>query len=148
MSKHDGGTEVETGGAGQAAESARVRQLWHLLEPLHAVLYYAPEVFEEAAALGYVTKERWPSYFPLRAAPLGPVGAEQVASAFYSFSPRMVAEHIDSAWAAAEPGAVLAARLRARSSRSSPSPRSAPRPWNASGAEAGARRNGRPRAGA
>ncbi|MDH6489544.1 hypothetical protein [Streptomyces sp. SAI-127] len=112
MSKHDGGTEVETGGAGQAVEPARVRQLWHLLEPLHAVLYYAPEVFEEAAALGYVTKERWPSYFPLRAAPLGPVGAEQVASAFYSFSPRMVAEHIDSAWAAAEPGAVLAARLR------------------------------------
>jgi hypothetical protein len=112
MSKHDGGTEVETGGAGQAVEPARVRQLWHLLEPLHAVLYYAPEVFEEAAALGYDTKERWPSYFPLRAAPLGPVGAEQVASAFYSFSPRMVAEHIDSMWAAAAPGAVLAARLR------------------------------------
>jgi hypothetical protein len=89
-----------------------VRQLWHLLEPLHAVLYYAPEVFEEAAALGYDTKERWPSYFPLRAAPLGPVGAERVASAFYSFSPRMVAEHIDSAWATAEPGAILAARLR------------------------------------
>ncbi|WP_443053623.1 SCO6745 family protein [Streptomyces sp. NBC_00285] len=97
---------------GGAVEPARVRQLWHLLEPLHAVLYYAPEVFEEAAALGYDTKERWPSYFPLRAAPLGPVGAERVASAFYSFSPRMVAEHIDSAWAAADPEAVLAARLR------------------------------------
>lgn len=98
-------------GAG-AVEPARVRQLWHLLEPLHAVLYYAPEVFEEAAVLGYDTKERWPSYFPLRAAPLGPVGAERVASAFYSFSPRMVAEHIDSGWPAAGPAAVLAARLR------------------------------------
>ncbi|QUC63725.1 hypothetical protein IOD14_40150 [Streptomyces sp. A2-16] len=95
-----------------AVELSQVRRLWHLLEPLHAVLYYAPEVFEEAAALGYDTKERWPSYFPLRAAPLGPVGAERVASAFYSFSPRMVAQHIDSAWAIAEPGAVLAARLR------------------------------------
>ncbi|WP_406177388.1 SCO6745 family protein [Streptomyces canus] len=112
MSKHDGRTEVETGGVVHAVEPARVRRLWHLLEPLHAVLYYAPEVFEEAAALGYDTKERWPSYFPLRAAPLGPVGAERVASAFYSFSPRMVAEHIDSAWATAEPGAILAARLR------------------------------------
>ncbi|MEU6354699.1 hypothetical protein ABZ896_36185 [Streptomyces sp. NPDC047072] len=98
--------------AGGAVELTRVRQLWHLLEPLHAVLYYAPQIFEEAAALGYDTKERWPSYFPLRAAPLGRVGAERVASAFYSFSPRMVAEHIDSAWADADPDAVLAARLR------------------------------------
>ncbi|MFK4103517.1 hypothetical protein ACI2L1_26240 [Streptomyces sp. NPDC019531] len=106
MSTYDDGA-----GAG-GVELSRVRQLWHLLEPLHAVLYYAPEVFEEAAALGYDTKERWPSYFPLRAAPLGPVGAERVTSAFYSFSPRMVAEHIDSAWATADPGAVLAARLR------------------------------------
>ncbi|MEU0028005.1 hypothetical protein [Streptomyces sp. NPDC006335] len=112
MSKYDGKTEVEADGVGAVVELIRVRQLWHLLEPLHAVLYYAPEVFEEAAALGYDTKERWPSYFPLRAAPLGPVGAERVASAFYSFSPRMVAEHIDSAWATAEPGAVLEARLR------------------------------------
>lgn len=110
MSKYEG--EAVAGAVVGTVEPARVRQLWHLLEPLHAVLYYAPEVFEEAAALGYDTKERWPSYFPLRAAPLGPVGAERVASAFYSFSPRMVAEHIDSAWAATDPGAVLAARLR------------------------------------
>ncbi|KUL28961.1 SCO6745 family protein [Streptomyces regalis] len=93
-------------------EPGRVRQLWHLLEPLHAVLYYAPEVFEEAAALGYAAKERWPSYFPYRAAPLGAVGAEQVTSAFYSFSPRMVAEHIDLAWKIASPEALLQARVR------------------------------------
>ncbi|MFE5816432.1 hypothetical protein ACFQ6S_23945 [Streptomyces sp. NPDC056479] len=101
MVKQDGGLE-----------SSRVRQLWHLLEPLHAVLYYAPEAFEEAAAIGYATEERWPSYFPYRAAPLGPVSAEQVASAFYSFSPRMVAEHIDPAWKIATPEALLAARMR------------------------------------
>ncbi|MGW9592498.1 SCO6745 family protein [Streptomyces chartreusis] len=93
-------------------DSGRVRQLWHLLEPLHAVLYYAPEAFEEAAELGYATEERWPSYFPYRAAPLGAVGAESVASAFYSFSPRMVAEHIDPAWKIAIPEAVLRARVR------------------------------------
>lgn len=110
MSKRDSGTTAaEVDGT---VEPARVRQLWHLLEPLHAVVYYAPEVFEEAAALGYDTTERWPSYFPLRAAPLGPVDAGQVASAFYSFSPRMVAEHMDSAWAVADPGSVLAARMR------------------------------------
>ncbi|ANP55533.1 hypothetical protein J2Z21_006505 [Streptomyces griseochromogenes] len=104
--------EVVPGEPGELVEPARVRQLWHLLEPLHAVLYYAPEVFEEATALGYGTKDRWPSYFPLRAAPLGAVGAERVASAFYSFNPRMVAEHIDSRWGIASPDEVLAARLR------------------------------------
>ncbi|WCH93371.1 hypothetical protein POD33_15075 [Streptomyces moderatus] len=93
-------------------DSGRVRQLWHLLEPLHAVLYYAPEAFEEAAGLGYATEERWPSYFPYRAAPLGAAGAESVASAFYSFSPRMVADHIDPAWKIASPEAVLRARVR------------------------------------
>lgn len=71
-------------------ELGKVRQMWHLLEPLHAVLYYAPESFEEAAALGYRTDERWPAYFAWRAAPLGKPGAGQVTSAFYSFSPRMV----------------------------------------------------------
>ncbi|MGI5375998.1 SCO6745 family protein [Streptomyces sp. CA-251387] len=101
MVKHDGGLD-----------SGRVRQLWHLLEPLHAVLYYAPEVFEEAAALGYPTEERWPSYFPYRAAPLGAVDAGRVTSAFYSFSPRMVAEHIDPAWKTADPEALLRARVR------------------------------------
>ncbi|MGW3991583.1 SCO6745 family protein [Streptomyces sp. NPDC004830] len=87
--------------------------MWHLLEPLHAVLYYAPEAFEEAAALGFATQERWPSYFPYRAAPLGQAGPEQVASAFYSFSPRMVAEYMEPAWRTASPAAVLDARVRA-----------------------------------
>ncbi|MFD6169520.1 hypothetical protein ACFWH0_11080 [Streptomyces coeruleorubidus] len=100
-------------GRGGSVQSARVRQMWHLLEPLHAVLYYAPEAFEEAAALGYDTKERWPSYFPYRAAPLGEAGPERVASAFYSFSPRMVAEHVEPAWRVASPEAVLEARVRA-----------------------------------
>ncbi|WP_328881155.1 SCO6745 family protein [Streptomyces sp. NBC_00299] len=101
MVKHEGGLE-----------STRVRQLWHLLEPLHAVLYYAPEVLGEAVALGYDVTDRWPSYFPYRAAPLGAVGAERVASAFYSFSPRMVAENIEPAWKIASPEALLQARVR------------------------------------
>lgn len=114
-----GAGTAEEGMPGEAAPTAgadvdlgRVRQLWHLLEPLHAVLYYAPEAFEEASALGYGTEERWPSYFPYRAAPLGAVGSRRVASAFYSFSPRMVHEHVDSAWRTASPERVLAARDR------------------------------------
>jgi hypothetical protein len=102
------GTPVRDG----EVELGKVRQMWHLLEPLHAVLYYAPEVFEESAALGFGVEERWPSYFPLRAAPLGVVGSERVTSAFYSFSPRMVAEHMDPAWGIASPGRLLTARER------------------------------------
>ncbi|WP_328669528.1 SCO6745 family protein [Streptomyces sp. NBC_00328] len=105
----EGGVPADGAGVGLG----QVRRLWHLLEPLHAVLYYAPEAFEEAAALGYGTEERWPSYFPYRAAPLGAVGGRRVASAFYSFSPRMVGEHIGSAWRTASPEQMLAARERA-----------------------------------
>ncbi|MFC4914074.1 SCO6745 family protein [Actinomadura gamaensis] len=93
--------------------AAEIRKLWHLTEPVHAVLYYAPEVFAEAAALGYDTETRWPSYFAWRAAPLGPAGAKAVGSAFYSFAPSMVAEHVPAAWTVAAPEAVLDARLRA-----------------------------------
>jgi hypothetical protein len=89
------------------------RRMWHQLEPLHAVLYYAPEAFEEAAGLGYDVSTRWPSYFAWRLAPLGAVGAGLAASACYSFRPQMVAGHVPAAWAVAAPEQVLAARLRA-----------------------------------
>ncbi|MEU0038999.1 hypothetical protein [Streptomyces sp. NPDC006333] len=121
MTRDGSGVDSGIGEVGAGRQAVRVgdvidpgeaRRLWHLLEPLHAVLYYAPQVFEEAAALGYGTDERWPSYFPFRAAPLGAAGGERVASAFYSFSPRMVAAHMDSAWAEASPADVLRARER------------------------------------
>jgi len=89
------------------------RRMWHQLEPLHAVFYYAPEVSEEAAALGYDVSTRWPAYFAWRLAPLGAVGARQAAAACYSFSPRMVAEHVPAAWSVASPAQLLAARERA-----------------------------------
>ncbi|MDI3403528.1 SCO6745 family protein [Streptomyces cavernicola] len=108
--------EAPSTGRAQAVEPARVRQLWHLLEPLHAVVYYAPEAFEEAAGLGFAVDERWPSYFAWRAAPLGHAGAvgrERVTETFYSFSPDMVGRYVPAAWDVAEPAAVLAARRRA-----------------------------------
>ncbi|MFF3174817.1 hypothetical protein ACFVQ0_19610 [Streptomyces sp. NPDC057900] len=94
-------------------ELGRARQMWHLLEPLHAVLYYAPEAFEEAAALGYRTDERWPSYFAWRAAPLGDASAARVTGTFHSFSPAMVDEYVPAAWSVASSADVLAARTRA-----------------------------------
>ncbi|WP_185910824.1 SCO6745 family protein [Streptomyces sp. WAC07149] len=94
-------------------EPGRVRHLWQLLEPLHALLYFAPQSLEEAAALGFDTGERWPSYFAWRAAPLGAAGPDRVGSAFYSFSPEMVGRYIPAAWDVASPEVVLAARERA-----------------------------------
>ncbi|GAA4961546.1 hypothetical protein GCM10023205_26280 [Yinghuangia aomiensis] len=90
-----------------------VRQMWQLLEPVHATLYYAPEAFEEAAALGYATDERWPSYFAYRAAPLGPVDPRVVNALFYSLSPQMVERYTAPAWRTAAPERVLAARTAA-----------------------------------
>ncbi|HEV2374770.1 MAG TPA: hypothetical protein VGS19_21730 [Streptosporangiaceae bacterium] len=89
------------------------RRMWHQLEPVHAVFWYAPEVFEEAATLGYEVATRWPSYFAWRLVPLGAVGPRLAASACYSFSPDMVAAHVPAAWAVAAPRQVLAARERA-----------------------------------
>ncbi|WP_418957466.1 SCO6745 family protein [Streptomyces tritici] len=99
--------------APEGVEPGRVRQLWHLLEPLHALVYYAPATFEEAAALGHAVDERWPAYFAWRAAPLGPAGPGRVAAAFYSFSPAMVARYLPEVWRTSDPEAALAARLRA-----------------------------------
>jgi hypothetical protein len=96
-----------------AADHGLARRMWHQLEPIHAVFWYAPEVFEEAAALGYAVATRWPSYFAWRLAPLGAAGPRLAASACYSFSPDMVAEHVAGAWTVASPQQVLAARERA-----------------------------------
>jgi hypothetical protein len=87
--------------------------MWRLVEPLHAVLYYAPELNAEAKRLGYTVDSRWPSYFAWRAAPLGPAGTAAVTSAFYSFSPRMVAEHVPAAWTVAAPPVVVESRYTA-----------------------------------
>jgi len=97
---------------GSTVPAPLVRGLWQVLEPVHAVLYYAPEVTAEAAALGYATDTRWPSYFPLRSAPLGRPGAAEVAATFYSFAPEFVAEQMATAWTTATPADVLAARER------------------------------------
>jgi hypothetical protein len=92
-------------------ELGLVRGMWQLLEPIHAVLYYAPAVTEQAESLGYDVSTRWPSYFALRSAPLGAAGPELVSATFYSFDPDMVRTHVPAAWAVAAPDKVLDARL-------------------------------------
>ncbi|WP_184349664.1 SCO6745 family protein [Streptomyces olivoverticillatus] len=76
--------------------TADARSLWRLFEPIHAVVYFAPEVpaaFEEAGLRGW-----WRGYFAGRAAPLGPVGPGPVTASFFSFAPATVARALPSVW--------------------------------------------------
>jgi Helix-turn-helix family len=89
----------------------RARALWQYGEPVHAVIYFAPERRAATDALGL--KGGWMSYFGCRAAPLGAVDAPVVTSLFFNFHPTMVARAIPDAWSYATPAALLDARLNA-----------------------------------
>lgn len=47
------------------------RALWERYEPVHDLVYFAPQAHRAAEALGL--RGYWMGYFALRAAPLGPV---------------------------------------------------------------------------
>jgi hypothetical protein len=86
----------------------RARQMWRLLEPVHAVVYFAHDARDRFEAVGL--KRFWMGYFASRSAPLGPVGPELVQALFYVFHPAMVARALPDAWRYSTPEQVLAAR--------------------------------------
>ncbi|MFJ3895382.1 hypothetical protein [Streptomyces sp. NPDC090083] len=91
--------------------AAFARTVWQVLEPLHAVTYFAPESREANHAVGM--RGFWMGYFATRAAPLGAVAAGVVEAAFFNFHPAMVRRAIPDAWSFATPEAVLRARAEA-----------------------------------
>jgi hypothetical protein len=95
--------------AGDGARLARL--VWQFGEPVHAVIFYAPETRSATDALGL--KGGWMSYFGCRAAPLGAVGASVVVAAFYNFRPSMVERAIPDAWSYAPPEKLVEARWSA-----------------------------------
>jgi hypothetical protein len=88
---------------------ATARRLWALGEPYHALTYFADECRAAAEATGL--RGFWSTYFALRAAPLGPVGAEVVTATFYNFAPAFVARRVPGVWDVVTPAAALDARL-------------------------------------
>ncbi len=88
---------------------ALARETWRLTEPLHGMIYFAPEAAERYAAIGL--HGRHMGYFPSRAAALGTPTAEVVIATFYNFNPALVRRAIPAAWQIADPATVLAARL-------------------------------------
>ncbi len=87
---------------------ATARRLWFLLEPIHAVTYFAPESLAALKAAGY--RGFWMGYFAARAAPFGAVGPEVVGPAFYNFAADRVARALPAAWEFAPPAVALQVR--------------------------------------
>jgi hypothetical protein len=97
--------------AARAGGEHAARRMWRAVEPVHAVVYFAPESQAACEAVG--TKGYWASYFALRAAPLGAAPAEIVTALFYSFHPGLVARSVPHVWSLATPERFLALRLEA-----------------------------------
>jgi hypothetical protein len=89
---------------------ALAREAWRLAEPLHAMIYFAPEVRERFAPLGLPPVA---DYFASRGAALGPVGPAPVVATFYNFHPGLVARALPAAWEIVTPATALAVRLDA-----------------------------------
>jgi hypothetical protein len=83
--------------------------MWRLIEPIHAVTYFAPEAVESAGSAGY--RGFWMGYFACRLAPLGPVGPQVATALCYGFASARVARALPDAWAFAGPEEALSARL-------------------------------------
>ncbi|MEU9115174.1 hypothetical protein AB0D04_26165 [Streptomyces sp. NPDC048483] len=83
------------------------RAAWRRLEPVHAMIYFAPEGRRRYAALGLSGRA---GYFASRSAAFGRASAELVISTFYNFNPDAVRKAVDGAWDAASPQQVLDAR--------------------------------------
>ncbi|MFG3259674.1 hypothetical protein [Streptomyces sp. NPDC048172] len=87
------------------------RRCHHAIQPLHSTVYFSPALGRELAPYGI---DDWhATYFAMRAAPLGAVGAGAVTATFYTFSHAVVARYVPEVWESASPETVLAARLRA-----------------------------------
>jgi hypothetical protein len=101
---------MTTTGTGSGTTAA-ARQLWLRTEPLHAVVYFAPECRGLGKAMGL--KGYWMGYFTLRTAPLGPVGPAVAESVLGVFAPGMVARTLPAAWEIVPPQEALEWRARA-----------------------------------
>lgn len=85
------------------------RSFWTAVEPIHSVVYFAPEPVAAMKALGL--RGFWMGYFAGRFAPLGALQPEPIAAMCYSFAPALVARAIPDAWKYASPARVLPARI-------------------------------------
>ncbi|MEH1053642.1 hypothetical protein V6U89_00275 [Micromonospora sp. CPCC 206171] len=91
-------------------DPAVARAAWRRAEPIHAMIYFAPEARQRYEALGL---DGLTGYFASRSAAFGAVPAEPVVATFFNFKPALVRAALPAAWERADPPAVLRARLDA-----------------------------------
>lgn len=88
------------------------RHAWHgAINPLHATVYFSPDLGKEFEALGIT--DRVAVNLASRSAAMGAVAAGTVTSTFYNYRHDLIARHLPAVWDTATPEEVLAARLRA-----------------------------------
>ena len=83
------------------------RRAWSGLESLHVVGYFAEETRDQYVALGLHPRL---SYFPARAAAMGPVGPGISEATFYVFAPWLHQAALPSAWDVITPERLVQAR--------------------------------------
>ncbi len=86
------------------------RQTWRTLEPIHGMIYFAPEAEAAYATLGITGRS---GYFASRSAAMGAVDPEVVLATFFNFHPDLVRGAMTGVWEVATPAAVVAARFAA-----------------------------------
>ncbi|MFB6809506.1 hypothetical protein [Streptomyces sp. NPDC056387] len=95
--------------------SRAARNCWHAaINPLHATIYFSPDLGKEFAALGVT--ERPAVNLASRSAAMGAVGAGTVTATFYNYRHDLVARHLPAVWDTITPQQALDARLRAADS--------------------------------
>ena len=98
-------------GHDRMVEPALARTIWHRIESLNAVTYFAPECRDAPSRLGL--QGFWMGYFACRAAPMGPVPAAVVEATFFNFHPGRVRRAIPGAWTVTDPSLLVAVRAEA-----------------------------------
>jgi len=83
------------------------RKTWRTVEPLHGMVYFAPEAEESYRRLGL---EGQSGYFASRSAAMGAVSAGVVVATFFNFRPSLVHRSMAGVWESVSPAAVLEAR--------------------------------------
>lgn len=93
---------------GADIDPALARETWRLAEPLHGMIYFAPEreLYNQIGLRG----QRM-GYFASRSAPLGTPDAKTVIATFYNFCPGLINKAIPDAWGFADRDTILATRL-------------------------------------
>ncbi|MEU2062455.1 hypothetical protein [Streptomyces sp. NPDC013455] len=86
------------------------RAAWRRLEPVHAMIYFAPEAKRRYAELGLGGRA---GYFASRSAAFGEASPELVISTFYNFNPDVVRRSVAGTWDVTTPQRVLDARYAA-----------------------------------